>query len=177
MYRLIILIFLSSYFTSSAQTELNFKSVEDSSYALYLKKDWKQLEKFGAQAIHNKIDYFYLRERIGIAYYEQKKYQLAAPQFEKAKAFNSSDELTQEYLFYSYAFNNRYDEALHLTKHFSKDLKKKTGTEKPAPINLVQADFTVKIPENLNIANPYYFFGLGLNHRITRGFSFFHSYS
>lgn len=177
MYRLIILIFLFSSITSAAQSELNFKTVEDSSFALYLKQDWNQLEKFGMQAIRNKIDYFYLSERIGIAYYAQKKYQLAAPQFEKAKAFNSSNDLNQEYLFYSYAFNNRYDEALHLTKHFPNDLKKKTGTIKPAAINLVQLDFTVKIPENSSIATPYYYFGFGLNHRITRGFSLFHSYA
>lgn len=177
MYRLIIVAFLFFCFVCSAQTEFNFKTVEDSSYTLYLKKDWKQLEKFGAQAIKNKIDYFYLRERIGIAFYEQQKYQLSAPQFEKAKAFNSSDELTQEYLFYSYSFNNRYDEALHLTKNFSTDLRKKTKTEKPAPINLGQLDFTVKVPENSSIATPYYLFSLGFNHRITRGYSAFHSYS
>src|SRR4051812_35293694 len=63
--------------TVCAQAVLNFQTVEDSSYALYLKKDWKGLEQFGKQAIKSKIDYFYLRERIGIAYYEQKKYQLA----------------------------------------------------------------------------------------------------
>ena len=177
MYRLIVLIFFASCFTASAQDELNFKTVEESSYDLFLKKDWKQLEKLGRRAVKNKIDYFYLRERLGIAYYEQKKYQLAAPQFEKANGFNSSDELAQEYLFYSYAFNNHYDEAIHLTKHFSKDLRKKTGTIKPAAINLVQADFTVKIPERSSIAEPYYFFGFGLNHRVTRGFSLFHSYS
>lgn len=177
MYRLIILIFLSSYFASSAQNEFNFKTVEDSSYALYLKKDWKQLERFGAEAIKSKIDYFYLRERMGIAFYEQQKYQLAVSQFEKANTFNSSDELTQEYLFYSYAFNNRYDDALQLTKCFSTDLKKKTGTEKSAPINLLQADFTAKIPEKSSIATPYYCFSLGFNHRITRGYSAFHSYS
>ncbi len=177
MYRLIILIFLFSYITVAAQSELNFKTVEDSSYVLYLKQDWNQLEKFGREAIKSKIDYFYLRERIGIAYYQQKKYQLASSHFERAKRFNSGDESNQEYLFYSYAFNNRYDEALHLTKHFSNDLKKKTGTVKPAAINLAQLDFTVKIPENTSIATPYYFLGFGLNHRITRGYSLFHSYS
>ena len=177
MHRLIILIFLASCFTAFAETEFNYRMVEDSSYSLYLKKDWKQLETFGAQAIKNKIDYFYLRERMGIAFYEQQKYQSAAPQFDKAYQFNSSDELLQEYLFYSYAFNNRYDNALRLTKGFSKDLKKKTGTEKPAPINYAQIDFTVKIPSRSDLVLPLYNLGISFNHRITRGYSVFHAYS
>jgi len=173
---LMFLFFLSSCICN-AQAELNFKTVEDSTYSLYLKKDWKQLQKFGRLAIKNKIDYFYLRERLGIAYYEQKKYQLAVPQFEKAMKLNSYDELLQEYLFYGYAFDNRYDEALHFSKKFSKELQVKTNATKPAPINLAQLDFTVKMPDNSNLAMPYYFFGLGFNHRITKGYSVFHAYS
>jgi hypothetical protein len=164
-------------FSVCAQAELNYQTVEDSSYALYLKKDWKGLEQFGRLAIKNKIDYFYLRERIGIAYYEQKKYQLALPHFQKAYGFNSGDELLQEYLFYSHVFNYQYDQALHLTKKFSPELKTKTYTTKPAAINMVQLDFTAKIPELSSIAYPYYFFGFGFNHRITRGYSAFHAYS
>jgi tetratricopeptide (TPR) repeat protein len=162
---------------ANAQTGLNFRTVEDSSYALYLKHDWKQLQKFGQQAIRQHIDYFYLRQRIGIAYYEQKKYQAALPQFLKAGSFNSADELLQEYIFYSLAFDGRYDEALRFSKRFGKDLQAKTNTKKPAPINYVTADFTVKVPQDPTVAYAFYNIGVGFNHRITKGYSAFHAYS
>ncbi len=174
---LIFAVLLFSCFAALAQSELTFRTVEDSTYALYLKQDWKQLQQFGKQAERQKINYFYLQQRLGIAYYNQQKYQLALGHFNKAYAFNSGDELLQEYIYYSYAFDGRYDEALRFSKRFNKDLQLKTSTKKPAFINLVTADFTAKIPQNPDVAFPFYFVSVGFNHRITKGYSAFHTYS
>lgn len=163
--------------TTMAQTELSFRTVEDSSYALYLKQDWKSLQQFGRQAEKQKYNYFYLQERLGIAYYNLQKYQVALTHFNKADALNSADEFLQEHLFYTYAFDGRYDEALRFSKKFSRDLQIKTRSKKPAFINLVTADFTVKLPQNSAVAFPFYFVSVGFNHRITKGYSAFHAYS
>ncbi|HLP20656.1 MAG TPA: hypothetical protein VK174_10160, partial [Chitinophagales bacterium] len=163
--------------TVLAQGGLSFREVEDTTYALYLKGDWRELQKVGREALRQKIDYFYLRERMGIAYYMQLKYQLASPQFEKAYRFNSGDELNNEYLFYSYAFDGRYNDALKLSRHFSGDLKSKTKTTKPAPVNMALLEFTTKIPGDRSVAQPFYFITFGFNHRISRGYSAFHAYS
>lgn len=177
-YKAIIFFLLSVVVLNvNAQQELNFRIVEDSSYALYLKHDWKQLQKLGHRAIRQNIDYFYLRERLGIAFYEQKKYQLALPQFVAANNLNSGDELVQEYIYYAYAFDNRYDEALRYSKQFNKALQVKTKSARPAPVNMVMADFTAKLPSNTSVAFPFYFLSVGLNHRITKGYSAYHAYS
>ena len=54
--------------------EIDFKQVDSTTYALYLNKDWKPLIKISKKAIQNNIDYYFLRMRLAIAYYEQKKY-------------------------------------------------------------------------------------------------------
>ncbi len=172
-----VLIAMALLPVSAGAQQLNSQVVEDSTYAMYLRGDWKQLQQFSREALKQHIDYYYLRERLGIAYYMQQKYQLAAPQFEKAYAFNSGDELNNEYLFFSYAFDGRYNEALKLSRHFSPELKKKTYTTKPAPVNLAMLEFTVKVPESSSVGLPFYFVTLGLNHRISKGFSAFHAYS
>src|ERR1039457_6036722 len=101
MYRLIIFTALLFFAKSTfSQDTLNSKIVETKSYQLYLDKNWKELISFGNKAVENGFDYYYLRMRIGTAYYEQKNYRTAQEHFWKAYQFNSTDDLSMEYLYY-----------------------------------------------------------------------------
>jgi len=101
----VLILFLSLSLFS--QNNYNYKQIDSLSYNAYLKKDWKTVIKIGKEGLKQDFDYYYLRMRLGIAYYEQEKYRKAAPHFEKALEFNSSDTLATEYLFYSYLFSNQ----------------------------------------------------------------------
>ena len=65
----IILFFTYSFFNVMAQETMYSESIEQKSYQLYLDKKWDELICVGNNAIKNDMDYFYLRMRIGIAYY------------------------------------------------------------------------------------------------------------
>ncbi len=123
MNRIILAISLLIFAISTNSQELNFKHVDSTTYALYLKKDWKPLIEISKQAIENNIDYYYLRMRLAIAYYEQKKYMLAVPQFKKAKEFDKND-LIDEYLYYSYLYGGNNKQAQIFSKKVSPSLKK-----------------------------------------------------
>lgn len=110
-----------------AQDTLNFTNVDKQTYDYYLAKDWYNLIPLAEKAISKNIDYYYLRMRLGIAQYELKQYDKSTENFKKALEFNNGDELTLEYLYYSYIFSEKYAEAEQLSANFSKELKKKIG--------------------------------------------------
>lgn len=82
------------------QDSLTYSIVDGKSYDLYQKQEWDSLATFGKKALKKNFDSYYLRMRIGIALFEQKKYRLAENHFEKAIAFNDFDNLAKEYFYY-----------------------------------------------------------------------------
>jgi hypothetical protein len=59
------------------QEVVNTQSVDQKTYTLYLNKQWKELIEAGNLAKKNNIDFYYLQYRMGIAYYELKRYRKA----------------------------------------------------------------------------------------------------
>ena len=112
------------------QEVMNYTSLDKQTYELYLDKNWKDLVSLGKNGLDNGIDYFYLRMRIGIAYYELGNYHRAIPHFRKALVFNSKDQFANEYLYYSYLFSGRNADAINLSEKFTAKLKKKLGITK-----------------------------------------------
>lgn len=169
-----------------SQDTLTTVNVEQKSYQLYLDKNWSELIKFGNKAVHEGYDYFYLRLRIGIGYYEKKNYNSAEGHFRKALSFNSADELTQEYLYYCYLYVGRYEEARLLSKGFSTTLAEKIGTNKQSRIGFILLEGGTKITDSLayydknkktnsNYFNSPIYFQLGLNHYTKNKLSVFNA--
>jgi len=163
---------------------------------MYQKQEWKSIITLGNNAIYNNIDYFYLRMRIGIAYYELKEYTPAISHFEKALEFNSADEVAMEYKYYSLLNSAKTREAGYYAKTFPQSLIDKIKPEIPKKIdkiifeggfNIVPGFDTLKTiinpPDNKNyrlekdVTGKFNFAELALNHEFNKKFSFFHSFS
>jgi tetratricopeptide (TPR) repeat protein len=86
--------------------ELTYTIVEQTSYELYSQQHWDELIRFGKKAIHNHIDYYYLRMRMGTACFELERYLSAAIHFEQAIAFNPIEITGHIYLFYCYLYTD-----------------------------------------------------------------------
>jgi len=71
----------------------------------------------GREALKEGIDFYYLRMRIGIAYYSLKNYDKAIVHFRKAQAFNSKDIVARQYLYYCYLFSGREADRHALMHH------------------------------------------------------------
>ncbi len=89
---------------SWAQDTLNFKTVDATTYQAYLEKDWKTVIKIGNEALKQDIDYYFLRMRLGIAYYERENYRKSIVHFQKAVDMNREEVIATEYLYYAYKF-------------------------------------------------------------------------
>jgi hypothetical protein len=95
----------------SAAEKLDFATVDLLTYRYYRDKKWDSVIVIGKQALRQDIDYYYLRVRMGIAYFEKTEYFPAATHLQKARKFNSSDSFVADYLYRAYLYTNRNDEA------------------------------------------------------------------
>ena len=103
----------------------DFKTVDSETYRLFNQQKWDSVILIGKSALRENIDYFYLRLRIGISYFEIKKYILAIEHLGKAHEFNSIDPIAMEYLYESYILAGRNADARYLADKMPAMLKEK----------------------------------------------------
>jgi hypothetical protein len=126
MYRLIIISSLVLLFQAGKSQD--FKSVDQETYNLYMEKKWDEVIRSGKNGLKQDIDYYYLRMRIAIAYYETQNYKASQAHFRKALEFNQGDPVAMEYLYYAYLFAGQTDQAGILAKDFSLSLMEKINS-------------------------------------------------
>ena len=108
-----MILFAEAAYSQAQQTTT---SVDKVTYELWLEQDWDALIETGNRALDNGFDFYYLRYRLGIAYYQKQNYHRAGEHFQKAFEMNDGDDLLKEYLYYSYLLAGRkYEAYLHGT--------------------------------------------------------------
>lgn len=168
-----------SYTVSFSQEPISSAAIEQKSLQLFNEKKWDELIPFVKQALTDGNDYFYLRMRIGIAYYQLSNYTQSEIHFKKALTFNSSDEVAQEYLYYSYLLNAKYDDARTLSFGFSNKLSEKLEVKKENGLVFFFLEGGTKISDSAyyfnkgtnsksNFFNPALYFQTGLTHYISK---------
>jgi len=180
------------YYNSFSQN--NTDNIEKNTLELIQNKQYKKLIQIGEDAIKNNIDYFFLRYRIGVAYYYLGNYRMAAYHLEKAMIFNSDDPTELEYLYYSYIFSGRTSDANFITSKMTDDLKEKLGFKTkllssvyieggPSISNNIPKNASIDINDTANIYgendlnNNIIYAHIGLKHDILPFLSFYHGYS
>lgn len=99
--------------------------IDRRTYALYQEGKWKELTDYYRQKVDpEKVDFYYLRMRVGIAWYELENYVKAIPHFEKAQALNNTP-LVKEYLYYSYLYTSQQRKAGEVYENMSDAARQK----------------------------------------------------
>ena len=191
---LLILFGFRSYAQTGTDNTDNTDNIEQKTLELFQNKQYKRLIFVGEEAIANKTDYFFLRYRIGVAYYELGNYRMAAYHLEKALIFNSDDATELEYLYYSYLFSGRTSDANYLTSRMTEDLKKKI-VYKTKFLNTINFETGVSVSNNIpknadidldgspniygenDLNNNILYAHLGLKHDILPFLSIYHGFS
>ncbi len=123
MYRLTVILFLlfvpGGIVTVSARApqQKGLTYYDKTTYDAYLKGDWHTVIRSGREALKEGIDFYYLRMRIGTAYYSLRNYEKAIIHFRKALSFNNKDIAAQQYLYYCYLFSGREADRHALMHH------------------------------------------------------------
>lgn len=150
---IILLICLLFAKTSFSQNTLTYQSADSITYAQFICKDYKALHHTTKQALKNGIDFYFLRMRMGISYYEKKNYEAALPHFKKAHVMNPADTSVQEYLYFSLLFTNRKEDAYDLASSFSESLQQKIQFEKFAAKDIASTFQSISISGGAGINN------------------------
>jgi len=118
---LITFIFLMAISLTHAQIFWgdDFKAIDSTSYKAYLDQDWEKVIEIGNKALKFNIDYYYLRMRMGAAYYELGQLPKAAGQYEKALMLNKNDPTAQIYLYNTYLYLGKKQKAYRLSNTFT----------------------------------------------------------
>ena len=112
------LLSLAAFYQASGQQK-DFSYYDSLTYAYYTAKDWKSLITSGKEALASGYDYNYLDVRLGIAYYEMRKFRQAVPHFEKSLINFNNDPVTAEYLYYAYLESGRGNDAAAIALKYS----------------------------------------------------------
>ena len=177
MKKLILIITLLFSISAYSQDSMDFNTVDKKTYDYYMAEKWDSLIELGNKAIENNIDYFYLRSRLGAAYYAKHKYVLALSQFEKAQTFNSTNNFVIESIYNCYIHLNQDNEAEYVfkTNPLVFEKKKKSGIFRGVFIesgrnntgNNIHPFFTNHPPDIIwaetDVAKQNTYFGGGLN--------------
>lgn len=143
----LIFILVVPLFVKAQMSSLQFEYL--SARLLYEKK-WDSLKLISHQRIKQGEDYYYLRYRLGVAYYESHDYRTAATHLEKAYTFNNGDHYLLEYLYYSYLFGGRECDAQWIAAELPKYLKLKTSTKENKWIRSIYAEGGTSLSNNFN---------------------------
>lgn len=115
---------------ANSQDDFSKDSVDKKSAYLFQNKKWDELITFGNKALKRNAETYFLRVRLGAAYYEKENYFNAIPEFERAVEIGYMDEYVLEYLYNSYLMTGRTEDAAYIFSSFSE-----SGKNRIKPLN------------------------------------------
>jgi len=171
-----------------------YTQVDSATYKNYVDKNWDELIKAGRSALKADFDFYYLRMRMGIAYYEKGNFKSAQSHFKKALEFNQNDLVASEYLYYSYLFGGQSHQAALMYKNFQSSLQEKVQSPDLKAVDRLSAEYLYNqtftddlvndpgtfegLPYGVRIiTRNYHNLNVGLKHNMHPGTSFTHSYT
>lgn len=150
VYLLTAVFFLLNAKESFSQNNYGYEYAEKKSGELFLNKKWDELIAFGKKALKDKIDFYYLRVRLGTAYYKKNQYLYASENFEKAQDFGYEESSVMEMLYFSYLKTGREDDAEYVFTRLPETNKYRIRPLNNAFINNVIAISGTGISNDIN---------------------------
>lgn len=98
-------------FSLAVSGQKDFTTLDQQSYNYFINHDYDNLRSNAKELLAIGADYYFLRMRLGIAAYNEGNYREAWKDFNRAKEFSSTDTLVNEYLYFSYLFAGRNEDA------------------------------------------------------------------
>lgn len=149
------------------QTQKDFAYYNNETYRLYSEARWDELIPLALESIEIGHDFYYIRMRLGIAYFENANYTKALVHFNKALNFDKGSTDAKSYSYSCLLYLGREKEAI---KYFGV-----SGT-KPKFFHSLYFEPGTKLSDNkASVRNSRYIF-LGLNHDLGKTVTLFHGY-
>ncbi len=154
-----MIVFLLGSVAAKSQVALTFRSVDSITYQCYLTGDWDNLLATGNLAVAQDIDFKYLRQRMGYAYFAKADYYASLTQYEKALEFDEYDAGTREYLYYCGLNTGNIVYARYHAQKLPDNVKQKLGIKGIDPVATADLEYNYKSNNSDIRSNPTYFRG------------------
>jgi tetratricopeptide (TPR) repeat protein len=168
--KLIFVGFMLTGFDGYSQVALSVVDIDKVTYKQYVEKKWDELIKTGNNALKKNIDFYYLDIRMGVAYFEKKRYIKAISFLEKTLSKDNNNSLVNELLYYSYLYSGREMDASKLKKNMPYNVKKVLGMEMKNSTVEITFDFKLESFEDYYL-NPD--LGHLIEQTVVTGFNYF----
>jgi tetratricopeptide (TPR) repeat protein len=157
----LIIIFLVLPLNARSQNKPDFVYTDSITFKYYSTGDWKKVIDYANQGIESGIDYKFLRQRLGYAYFSSGDFYDARLNFEKALTYDSYNDFTLEYLYYSYLNTGKEDCAGIYAKRLNPEVRKKMSLSPFKMISALEAEYNYKYSGTVLRSDPqYYRFGI-----------------
>ena len=175
MRKYLILLFLILPFVSGSQ-EITFQYADSVTYGQYMRGSWDSLIITGKKAIRDDIDFKYLRQRIGYAYFQKGDYPESIKYYEKAYYFDKYDEITNLYLYYAATNIGEYSYAMYHAGKLSEETQNFIGLKPFVPLSFADLEYNHKWNNQTNRSDPDYL-KIGLNTRLNYSWNLYQAFS
>ena len=155
----------------SGQDNLDYRYVDSMTYKYYSSGEWSKLIKLGEEALQVNIDFKFLRQRLGYAYFNQSNYFESKLHFGKALTFDSFDQFSLEYMYYSYLNTGGEEYSGVYERRLSPELKKSLYLSSIKPIESIEFEYNYKYAGTDFRSNPQYY-RIGISSKLGYGYHF-----
>jgi len=145
----LIILFSFTMITARAQLSYNHRQVDSITYANTISENWDEVIRLGKYALQHDIDYFYLRLRMGIAYFNKENYRAAGTHLRIAEELNPEHGLTKSYLYHAYMYSGCDDEAAFLAGTMSERMQERSGIDPKKGLNFIYLETGPEFSNNL----------------------------
>lgn len=170
-----VLLFLVQV-SMQAQEIIEFSKTDSLTYNYYVRGNWDSLISLGTYATSHNIDYKFLRQRMGFAYFSKSQYSDSQRQFSKALEFDSFDSFSLEYLYLSMLYSGNEDGAALIAGRINKETRKSLSVSLFKPVESIEAEYNFKYAGTDLRSHPQYFH-IGLTSRLGSRVSLFQMFS
>jgi hypothetical protein len=179
---LIVVLLLFYVLQGYANDKISIASIDSISLVHFNNGNWDELIKTAMVAQKNKVDFKWLHQRVGYAYFMKKQYYKSMQHYEQALVYDAEDEITHLYLYYNGLNTGRTAYARFHAETLSDATKTYIEQKGFRLLDAVDLEYSYKIPqsvvtsESLSIHDATYK-RFGLNSQLGYKFNLYQSYS
>jgi hypothetical protein len=176
MRKILILGLLFNIIGLKAQNTRYDLGVDTLTYKYYLTGDWNKLIDSTNQALKRGIDFKYLRQRIGYAYFIKRNYFASRQQYEFALKTDKTDINSLYYLYLCGQYLGNTSFANYYAGLLPKETQKKLKIKSLKIVNAFDMEYNYKISNEATRGNPTYY-RAGINTQLSYRLNLYQAFS
>lgn len=156
MKKILLLLLIGISFQLQAQEQVETATIDSISYAQFTTGDWDGLIATGQLADEAGVDFKWLQQRLGYAYFIKKQYYRSMRHYENALKYDQGDMITHLYLYYNGIYTGDGAYARYHAGRLSRGFLESTGQTALRVLDAIDVEYSYKIAKDESRENAHY---------------------